>query len=149
MSTYTDSHKVTKYERFFWRITCILIIGDLLIGLGFLLGLPTSSPSYLAAKSLMSLPSWGIVAIMASIIYLAGIARHNRPLMAIGLSIGSFYTILFAITFIFAYIGGYLIGFTGIVWWLAIGVMHTMAVIALPTSTQIKRLKHDTNTLPS
>lgn len=91
----------------------------------------------------MSLYNWGIVAIVASIVYFAGLIRHNRPLMAIGLTIGGFYTILFAITFVFAYVGGYLIGFTGIVWWLVIGVIHTMAVIALPTSTQIKRLKHD------
>lgn len=148
MSSYTDRQNVTKYERFFWRITCLLIIGDLLIGLGFVLGLPTSSPSYLAAKSIMSLHHWGIVAIIAAAVYFAGLIRHHRALMLIGLTIGGFYTILFAITFIFAHLGGYLAGFTGVVWWLAVGIMHTMAVMALPTSKQIKRLKDGTISIP-
>lgn len=135
---------LTTYEHFFWRVTMLLIVGDLLIGLGFLLGAPTNSTSYDAARAIMSLHYWGVVAIVAAAIYIAGIVRHNRWLLLTGLSIGGFYTTLFAITFIFAYFGGFLAGFTGIIWWLVIGIMHTMAAIALPSTKQIQRLKYGT-----
>lgn len=140
---YTGRKSITKYEHFYWRVSLILMSGNLLIGLGFIFGAPTTSASYDPAKAVMSLGLWGVVAVVAGALYIAGVFRHSRPLLLAGLSLGSFYTFMFAITFIAGLFFGSLQGFTGIIWWLAIALMHTGAALILPTTTEIKRLSDD------
>ena len=141
--SYRDKTITTATERYFWRCAAVLAAGNLMIGLGMIFGAPTVSPSYDVAKSLLAIPSWGIVAVFAALLFYVGMWAHNRWLMLTGLTLGGFYTTLFGLTFVFAAIAGTLHGFTAVVWWLVIGALHTMAAMTLPSTKQIKRLKND------
>lgn len=140
---YSGRLSITKYEHFYWRVALILISGNMLIGLGFIFDAPTTSASYDPAKSIMPIGYWGMIAVTSAVIYILGVFRHNRALLLAGLSIGSFYTFMFAITFIAGLFIGTLQGFTGIIWWLAIAMMHLGAALILPTTIEIDRLSND------
>lgn len=133
----------TRAERFYWRIASIVMVGDLLIGLGFIFGAPTHSTSYDAAKALMPLEGWGVVALIAYTLFSIGMIKHNRWLILLGTSLGGFYTFLFGISFIFTAFAGLLAGFTGIIWWVVIGMIHTAVAMSLPSTLQIKGLRND------
>jgi hypothetical protein len=142
MEYLSDHINNTAPERFFWRVCALLATGNLLIGLGMLFGAPTISPSYDVAKHLLTIPTWGAIATAAGLLFFAGMQWHHRGLMLIGLSAGGFYTTLFGLTFGFAAMAGTLHGFTAVIWWMVVGTIHTACAVSLPSTKQIKRLKH-------
>lgn len=131
----------TRTDRFFWRTTTAIMLGDLFIGLGFILGAPANSPSYSVAFQLMPPMAWGMVATLAAILYLVGMHGRQRTLILAGLTLGGFYVNVFALTFIFGAFTGSLAGFTAIIFWGVGGLLHIFAAAALPTSKQIVRLE--------
>ncbi len=137
------ANTLTRAERYFWRTTTLLAVACLLVGLGFIFDAPANSTSFDVAKTIMPLEAWGLFPLAGAVLYFMGLFSYNRNLLLAGLSVGGFFTMAFALTFVMAAITGVLAGFTSIIWWGVIGVMHLFAVFAMPSTLQIQRLKDD------
>ncbi len=85
---------------------------------------------------------WGFLGLVGGLTVLSGIFTHNRRLIMLGLAIGCFYTTAFGLMFAFSMlISNNVTAFTGIVWWCIIGGLHLMAILGLPSTATIQRLR--------